>query len=203
MYLKPDSLIMRHVECAYCGSTGDDIFDAQVYDHTFGIRHCSAHSIDAKRDVRAYLHTVNRVRISDVLLHPVLGNFLDYFKSPVSIRRTSGLVDGGWTLNMPEWRNQTLIGLTEGEWYMPLIQLETGITKNILISSLLDVGVAECNPGMIGERIPGVLALLKEGVYKADHDAQQLAGEEHRLVESEGVALALVNGEITRIWAGE
>jgi hypothetical protein len=56
---------------------------------------------------------------------------------------------------------------------------------------------------MIGERIPGILALLQLGVYKADHDAQQLAGEEHRLVESEGVALALVNGEITRVWAGE
>jgi hypothetical protein len=203
MYLKPESLIMRRVECTYCGSTGDDIFDAQVYDHTFGIRHCSDHSIDAKRDVRAYLHTVNRVRISDVLNHPVLSGFLELFKSPISIRRTSGLIDGGWTLNMPKWRDETVLGLSEGEWYMPLIQLESGITKNIMISSLLEAGIAACNPRMIGERIPGILVLLQLGIYKADHDAQQLAGEEHRLVESEGVALALVNGEITRIWAGE
>ena len=196
--LLPSSLVMRACACFYCEKEYEND-ERTVGDH-FGIRYCADHKAAAKRDSNAYLHETGRVKMSFALEHPVLGSFLNALTSDTHIRRTSGAVEGRWTLQQERWSDDKALALQNGEWYVPMIHRATETTKGVSIRSLLDERIASLNDASLAAQIPEVLTVLETGVYAADHAAFLAAGVPAVVKETASVVPIFANGTVGRMF---
>ena len=193
--LLPSSLVMRACACFYCEKEYEND-ERTVGDH-FGIRYCADHKAAAKRDSNAYLHETGRVKMSFALEHPVLGPFLNALTSDTHIRRTSGAVEGRWTLQQERWSDDKALALQNGEWYVPMIHRATETTKGVSIRSLLDERIASLNDASLAAQIPEVLTVLETGVYAA---AFLAAGVPAVVKETASVVPIFANGTLGRMF---
>ena len=192
----PCSLVMRTMECFYCGKENEN--DEHTLGNHWGIRYCSDHKASAKRDSNAYLHGAGRIKMSFALAHPVLGHFLNGLKSDTHIRRTSGAVEGRWTLQHELWSDDLALVRQDGDWYVPMIHRATEIRKGVGIRSLLDERIASLNDASLAAQIPEVLTVLDAGVYAEDYAAFLAAGTPGVVGETEGVVPVIANGILGR-----
>jgi hypothetical protein len=190
-FLLPTSLVMRSSTCFYCGA--EDENDERTLGHTFGIRYCAEHKASAKRDSRAYLHSKYKVRVQDALRHEVLGPFFRGLLTEQVIRRTNGVLEGGWTLLTEE---QHAIFYKDDEWRIPMIHRGNDITKGVALSIFQE---ERASPFQVPLQVPLIQETLNEGIYKADYDAQQGASLSH-VPETEGIGLYVNGGEILRLF---
>ena len=199
MPLLPTSLIMRTNECFYCDT--ESINDEKTVGHDFGIRYCTTHRADAIRDSNAYLHAANLVRTQHALDHPVLGSFLSLLKMPVHIRRTSGIIEGGWLLQHEPWSVYTTLRSTnDSEWSVPMIHPTYEIMKYVPLSCFQQEDVKILNDSAISDQIPLIQKLLVEGLYKADYDSYCLEEPTYVVKETQGVIPIVANGRVGRVY---
>lgn len=196
--LLPSSLVMRTRVCFYCEKESQN--DERTVGDNWGIRYCSDHKAAAKRDSNAYLHGAGRVKTSFAITHPVLGSFLNALKSNTHIRRTSGAVEGRWTLQYELWSNDKHLLLQNGEWYVPMIHRATETTKRVAIRSLLDDRIASLNDAALLKQIPEVLTVLDAGVYAEDFAAFLATGTPDVVGETRGVVPVIANGTLGRMF---
>jgi hypothetical protein len=189
---------MRACACFYCGKDYEN--DERTLGDTWGIRYCADHKAAAKRDSNAYLHKAGRVKLSFALAHPVLGPFLEALQSETHIRRSSGAVEGRWTLHYEVWNDDKALVRTDGEWYVPMIHRATETRKGVSIRSLLDERIASLNDASIAAQIPEVLTVLDAGVYAEDYAAFLAAGTPGVVGETKGVVPVIANGTLGRIF---
>ena len=194
----PCSLVMRSCACFYCEKENEN--DEHTLGNHWGIRYCSDHKAAAKRDSNAYLHGAGRVKVWFALSHPVLEPFLNALKSETHIRRTSGAVEGRWTLHEEVWSDEKHIVRQDGDWYVPMIHRATDTTKGVGIRSLLDERIASLNDAALTNQIPSVLAALDAGVYAEDYAAFLAAGAPAVVRETAGVVPVIANGTLARLF---
>lgn len=201
----PCSLVMRAARCFYCSNS--HVGDELTLGDAFGIRHCEDHRATAKRDSRAYLHERRIVIVRDAASHAVLGPFLELFHSDTWIRRSGGNLENGWKapfatadlLAEPCKRTLPLFVFLEGEWRIKL-RLGEELAKAVGLSAFEEPEVAALNNHAIQEQVGRIRALLEEGIYKADYEAQ-LGVTPSTVRESDGIIHAFYNGAPVRMWA--
>lgn len=198
MPILPTTLIMRTNKCFYCGA--ESINDEKTLGHDFGIRYCTTHRSDAKRDSNAYLHAANLVRTQHALAHTVLGPFLSLLKTSTYIQRTSGVVENGWILQHDPWSVYTTLRSTENEWSVPMIQPATEIMKYVPLSCFQQDNIKALNNPAISEQIPLVQKTLVDGLYKADHATYCLEQSTQFVPETVGVVPIVANGRVGRVY---
>jgi hypothetical protein len=182
---------MRPTRCFYCDTESEN--DEQTLGHTFGIRYCAEHKADAKRDSNAYLHVVRRVKIRDGLNHDVLGPFLKLLTSDQSIRRTSGLVEGGWVLSKNEdLVDRSTIFFRDEKWHIPMVHAGHDLVKAVRLSDF--------ETPAIRDQLPVIQALLEDGIYK--HDFLQQQDLPSSVPEQEGISYCVVDGQVRRVFLG-
>ena len=169
--LEPTSLVMRKVECFYCGAGNPTVVLIQ---HLFGIKSCDLHKKIAKRDCNAYLHRNGLVTWSSALQIPCIKKLideLDLLPNGFPVRRTNLSIDPGWKVNVKDFiYDRTFIEYCEGEWTIPVIKGE--LQKKIKLLDLNNTIIM--NEIHVSTEFPINLATtlitLMEGVYKKDSD---------------------------------
>jgi len=169
MSIVPSSLIMRTLTCFYCGKSNKN--DEYTFGIQIGIRYCSEHELDAKRDSRAYLHHQKKVRTRHALVHPILGPFLELLKTDTHIRRTSGAIENGWTLQHEFYSDQTTLNYMDDSWSVPMIHRESETIRYVSLSTFLEPELKAVNNPALAEQIQPILTVLNDGIYKEYHDA--------------------------------
>jgi len=188
-FLYPTSLVMRATRCFYCDTEYEN--DEVTLGHRFGIRYCTEHKAAAKRDSNAYLHVEQRVKIRDGLNHAVLGPFLRLLASDQSIKRSSGLVEGGWVLSKNEESpERSTIFFIEGTWHIPMVHDGHELAKAVKLSDF--------ETPAIQDQIPAIRTLLEDGIYKDDFLQQQELPSS--VPEQEGISYCMVDGQIRRVF---
>lgn len=193
--MNPCSLVMRKAVCFYCGKEQEA--DELTIGHHFGIRYCSDHKADAKRDSNAYLHRTNRVKASDAIKHSLTGPFFQAL-SHAHIRRSSGSIEGGWRFQKG-FVIDTMIQWSNGDWFIPMTHDASETTKSVPLSMFAEEEVRVKNDTRIGSLVDTVRSVLKEGIYKGDSDSQPITTD---IAETEGVQLCYSGGEIGRVFTG-
>uniref|UniRef100_A0A6C0APW5 Uncharacterized protein n=1 Tax=viral metagenome TaxID=1070528 RepID=A0A6C0APW5_9ZZZZ len=191
--MNPCSLVMRKAVCFYCGKEQEA--DERTIGHHFGIRYCSDHKADAKRDSNAYLHRTKRVRASDALKHDVIGPFFQAL-SHVHIRRSSGVVEGGWRFQKG-FVIDTMIHWSKGDWIIPMTHDASETIKSVPLSMFAEEAVRNKNDTRIGDLVDTVRSVLEEGVYKSDSESTTPVQE---VLESENIHLCYSNGLVGRVF---
>lgn len=185
--LEPFTLVMRYAKCYYCGSHNYN--DIYIGDR-FGIRHCTDHTSWAKRDCDAYLHGNEMVRLEDLDTHPILKQFKDGFSSGISILRSSGVLEGGWTIykNITYLEHAKLIVKKGGDWLVPVEERVTYKCKHVPIATL---GYKENGDKFPSELLSNVIDILEHGIYKNAYECHEnlkqlqtgaTVAEEHPLI---------------------
>jgi len=182
---------MRSTRCFYCVAESEN--DEQTLGHTFGIRYCAAHKAAAKRDSKAYLHVERRVKIKDALIHEALGPVLKLLTSDQSIRRSSGLVEGGWVLSSNEESpERSTIFFIDEKWHIPMIHEGHELVKAVRLSDF--------ETPAIRDQIPVIQALLEDGIYKHEFLLQQDLPSS--VPEQEGISYCVADGQVRRVFLG-
>ena len=202
--LEPTSLIMRKVECFYCGA-GDPTF--VLIRHLFGIKSCDLHKRIAKRDCNAYLHRNGLVTWSSALQIPCIKKLideLDLLPNGFPVRRTNLSIDPGWKVNVKDFMyDRTFIEYREGEWTIPVIKGELQKTIKLLDlnNTIIMNGIHLSNEFPI--HLATALITLMEGVYKKDSDEYNEAFASQGLkepLEISGVSEIEFEGRQVRIY---
>ena len=106
-----------------------------------------------------------------MLVHPDTKPFFDALPATFPTIRSSGAKDDGWMIPTGSWASDILIGQTAaGDWYMPIDKVEANgdrFQRSAPFKSSLDAGV----PGVTAERVAALVAVLDEGIYRADVNA--------------------------------
>ena len=184
MAIEPSTLVMRTLTCFYCGkeSEHDERTSSQ-----FGIRYCTDHKSDAHRDVRAYLHRVKKVRTQHALVHPILGPFLNLLKTDTHIRRTSGAIENGWTLQHEAWSDYSTLNVIEDTWFVPMIHRESETIRYVSLITFLEPDLAAVNNLALAGQIQPILTVLNDGIYKEHYDAVVQLQPPSLVQETDGV----------------
>ena len=166
----PNSLVMCHMACSICGKKmPDGVYSAHV-SRLFGIQHCENHAKEANRDVCAYMHKLQVIRMADTYTHPQLKPLFDILRNGVSVKRSSGMVDPDWKIDDDPFSTPNLIKRQGDEWYATFCKMgNDGLTKGVPFSTLFD----ETQPESL-QILNTALSAMNEGIYKADADAHDL-----------------------------
>ena len=145
-----------------------------VYD-LFGIIACDVHSDDASRDVSAWMHRNQQVRLVYARTVEGIKPFFDALPVTFSIRRSSGAIDGGWCLPTEYGALWARLKCIDGVWNIPVEKTEGEDKWNRFVSlaSFLEQEVAVL--GITAEVVAAAVAILDSGLYKADADAAAIA----------------------------
>jgi hypothetical protein len=179
---------MRTLACFYCGKESER--DEYSTGQHIGIRYCTDHKSDAHRDVRAYLHRVKKVRTQHALVHPILGSFLNLLKQNTYIRRTSGAIEDGWTLQHEAWSDCSTLNVIEDTWFVPMIHRESETIRYVSLITFLEpelVAANAVNNPDLAEQIQPILTVLNDGIYKEHYDAVVQLRESTLIQETDGV----------------
>lgn len=189
--LLPTSLVMRQAACFYCGADYEN--DEVTLGDTIGIRYCATHKEDAQRDSRAYLHSERKVRLQDLLSHDVVGPFFRSLEAEEQIvRRTNGVLQGGWTLSLG---GEGTVLYAKGDWCIPMIHRAHHILKGVALSQFAETG----NDPTMSSLVPVVQECLTNGIYRTEETPRSRAVKPD---ETPGVALCVYNGRVGRILVG-
>jgi hypothetical protein len=167
--LIPASLCMRVCACFYCGSS-TNYQDVNI-EYLYGIRTCPDHKAWAERDCRAHCHRLKTVPLAWIADSPKLAPILEQFKNrTISVRRSSGDLDSGWTLGSTSRYESDYIQKCKDVWALPLVNIDKEVQKKVSIQDILRE-----NPELNATVFEEAIVALEDGIYKAEFDAHTLA----------------------------
>jgi hypothetical protein len=155
--------------CAYCGVAA---FGHHMVEDLYGIIACDAHSEDAARDICAWMHRNGQVQLITAKTLDGIKPFFDALPASFSIRRSSGAIDGGWSLPTGYSAVWARMKRVAGLWAIPVEKMEANGDKwsrYACLSAFLEQDVAV--PGITVEVVAAATVVLDSGVYKADWEA--------------------------------
>ena len=201
--LEPQSLVMTRSECFYCfGEEGDKCY---TISYNYGIKSCNQHYASSVRDCKAYMYRNGFVIINAIYKMEQFAPFFDYLKKGFSVRRTNGVIEPGWSLNLGHGRHNEIMRYDEsvGKWIIPVRNEDLDLTKRIYVDDFLIPEILSTLGGGFAEKLQEFLVMLKN-VYKEESERYdelvdknkptQVSDEESGLVRN-----ALLDGQIVRV----
>jgi hypothetical protein len=168
--LEPQSLVLTRSECFYCfASEGDKCFT--IWDN-FGIKTCNIHYLLSIRDCNAYMHRTKVVLIQDLKGLVELKPYLDVILNDFPIKRSSGLIDDGWRLDVgTSWDKQIIqYDSVADDWIIPVKQECSGFIKRLHIKDLMIPEILNKVPPNFEENFRQLSCLCDNGIYKKDYE---------------------------------
>ena len=168
--LEPQSLVLTRAECFYCfAPDGNKCFT--IWDN-FGIKTCTVHYPLSIRDCKAYMHREKVVLMCDLKRIEELQPYLDFILEGFPIKRTSGVIDDGWNLNLGDsWGSETMrYNKTKEEWIIPVKQNISGLSRSIYINDLFIPEILTKVPPNFETNFRQFISVIDKGIYKADYE---------------------------------
>jgi len=184
--LEPQSLVLTRAECFYCfASEGDKCF---TIGDNFGIKTCNIHYLLSIRDCNAYMHRTGVVLLRDLKNIEALQPYISTILSVFPIKRSSGLIDDGWTLDVGEiWNSQTMkYDRTKGEWIIPVKQECSGLCKRIYCSDLFIPEILNKVPPNFEENFRQFISVLDKGIYTDDNNLYTMLVDNNKPINAYG-----------------
>ena len=168
--LEPQSLVLTRTECFYCFAVEGEKC-CTIWDN-FGIKTCNIHYPLSIRDCNAYMHRTGVVLIRDFKEIEALQPYLPTVLTVFPIKRTSGLIDDGWNLDVGEiWNSQTMkYDKTKDEWIIPVKQECSGLCKRIYCSDLFIPEILNKVAPNFETNFRQFISELNKGIYRADYE---------------------------------
>uniref|UniRef100_A0A6C0KW42 Uncharacterized protein n=1 Tax=viral metagenome TaxID=1070528 RepID=A0A6C0KW42_9ZZZZ len=192
--LTPINLIMTRMCCFYCNGPQDNII---CVGDRMGLKTCTHHSGWANRDCNAWLAKEQVVRLSDARRHPGLKPFVEEADKGFSVRRTSGVIESGWTLQTPiVFLYPPMVRYSAGEWHLPC-RTTNDVEKMVPLSQFIDLGSEDMREFALTAK-----GILDAGIYSkdyADHMEYFQSGID-MVAELPEVSMAEFEGELLRVW---
>jgi hypothetical protein len=200
---EPISLVMRKMECFYCGAENTG---SKTVDRLYGIKHCRIHEIVAVRDCNAYLQRQGHVRIDDAFKNAAISRFMMVIKDNPTfpVERSDGSIENNWSLETDSWESRAYISKNvDGKWSIPVKKNTENLYKYVPIINFLKPEIAGkmLLPAAWHQVIEDTLETLIDGVYKADQEAYEKALnlDSSPLHEIDGVHVTEFEGRAVRI----
>ncbi len=153
--MAPSRLVMISTTCFYCSA---ESWNDELVHRLFGIRHCQHHTWEAERDVKDYLREHQIIRMRDGSQHPVLGPFLAALTPTITVRRSSGVLEGDWFLpwTSPIVEERPLFWKSSRGWGFHLTNGE--VEKFGPLEELRHIPAVD-------QMLPEVFQVLEAGIY--------------------------------------
>ena len=167
--LNPRSLVMTRCECFYCFAIPDT--HVVEIEYNFGIKACDNHKEAAIRDCNAYQHRMKFISLRQATTHPKLKPFFDCLPSTFPVKRTSGLIEDDWTLNLGVFPITEYLGFDKIKdgWVIPVMKKSAGICKKILLSDFIQPEILAKLPVDFSTKLGDFIVILNHGVYAEDN----------------------------------
>jgi hypothetical protein len=148
---------------------------------------CDDHLDSGKRDVKAFFHDSNVVKMDDFLQQ-----FPFFNSASLRIKRSDGSLTEGCTPRLSTIEEYTFIAKMKdiGPWSIPVSWPQNGIfmSKYVPFENLHEQG------NMSQADLENILTVLDNGVYKAEFEARAAAGDQKEFKEAQGIRQAYVEG---------
>ena len=165
--LEPQSLVMTRSECFYCfASEGTKCFT--IWDN-FGIKTCNVHYPLSVRDCKAYMHRENIVSVRDIKDCVELEHLHDIILAEFPIKRSSGLIDDGWSLNLEDY-GEIMSYHDSNNWIIPIKRAISGHIRRIYICDLMIPEILKKVPPNFETKFHQFVEIINRGIYKSDND---------------------------------
>lgn len=167
--LLPSSLVMRKMECFYCGAEDTKVV---MISYLFGMKTCDLHERWANRDCKAYMHTEGIVLLKDARKIAVIDTFCSVLKNnKFSVERSNLTVDPGWELDECDYPVYSSFCRNGEKWGVPVKHVGQHLYKKTPIINFLRPEIIETLtiPANWSEIIEGTIDVLIEGIYLAEH----------------------------------
>ena len=199
----PTTLIMRPSLCFYCPQP--PTLQCLLGPHE-GILCCAAHLTDAQRDTDAHMARMNMVRLGDAKTDPNLERLLAGLETTFKIRRSSGLIEPGWSL-LNDIQLWNYFRKYDGQWYLSAMKIEENGDRNrrqIPLSMFLEPELEL--PGVSAADIFAGIAALDAGFYNEALASQEILATAGAVISEQidapnsGIVSAIINGKECRVF---
>jgi len=201
--LEPQSLVMTRSECFYC--FGEEGVKCYTISNNYGIKSCNQHFASSVRDCKAFMYRNGFVRINDIYKMEQFAPFFDYLKDGFSVKRASGLIEPGWSLNLGYGCAKELIKYDEsvGKWIIPVMKDDHDLIKRIYVDDFLIPEILLTLKDGFKEKLQEFLVMLKN-VYKEESERYDTLVDNNKPTkvsdkEAGIVQSALIDGVVARV----
>lgn len=189
----PYSLVLQRSVCAYCNKDLPQQLASLVW-WNFGIIHCPEHQDSAKVDICAFMHKHKYVAMRDALRNPVLAPLFEILQRGVSVVRSNGQLQPGWTLLVDMFSPTCRLEGANGQWFCKFVREEDDIQKTVPLNSLFTQDGSPSEKNILIDAI----AALDAGIYK-DTAMRQVQDPESP-TETLNVVSLMVDGRPCRVF---
>ena len=159
--LSPESLAMVPDNCLYCYSE----IDVKSFEirHSYGIKACLSCYVYAERDSNAFMHREGIIPVDYAMEHHALKDFTNILLKEFHVKRSSGLIEVGWTLDTGSKINRKFFVYDTATkvWLIPV--KKNNLTKSISIYEIMHNFPQ--NTKCVAEN---AIKVMNTGVYIAD-----------------------------------
>ena len=171
----PIKLTMRTWTCDYCNQPATRRHEVLCFTH--GILTCD-NEIDivrANRDINAYLHVFNLVKINDFFKMCTIIND----KSIISVVRSDGsITEGGKILLDDDFGYHSFIKkASDGDWYIPVTFNTFDNSQHMKLMAIKHL----THSGVSQLVIDQIISTLDKGIYKHDYDQYEIASVNQKM----------------------
>jgi len=167
--LLPSSLVMRKMECFYCGAEDTKVV---MIAYLFGIKTCDLHKSWANRDCKAYMHTEGTAMLKDARKIEIIDQFCSVLKnSKFCVERTNLSLDPEWELDECDYPVYSSFWRTGERWGVPVKNKKQNLYKKTPIINFLrpEVIASLQVPANWSEIVEGTIDTLLQGIYLAEY----------------------------------
>lgn len=165
---EPRSLIMRQQACDYCRESPEEGGPFIGIQHAFGILCCNQHVPLAQRDCKAWRARNNRVGFWDAMKDPRVNAFFVALDTRFPVLRSSGDIDHGWKVLLPESCSPHDIGKKRNDEWMFTVEAcdpSRDLQKAVAFEDYLRDDLASHFPEGIKELAQAAIDALDAGIY--------------------------------------
>jgi len=134
------------------------------------------------------MHRTGIVLLRDLKTIEALQPYISTILSVFPIKRTSGLIDDGWTLDVGEiWNSQTMkYDRAKDEWIIPVKQECSGLCKSIYCSDLFIPEILNKVPTNFEENFRQFITVLNKGIYAEDNNLYAMLVDNNKPINTYG-----------------
>jgi len=157
--LSPQSLTLPD-NCFYCNETHVRSFEIR---HNYGIKACFRCGRYAVRDINAFMHREGIIPVDYAMEHNTLKDFTNVLLEEFHVKRSSGVIEIGWTLDTGSKLNRKFFVYDTATkvWLIP-------VKKNNLTKSISVYEIMHNFPQNTRYIAENAIKVMNTGVYIAD-----------------------------------
>jgi hypothetical protein len=134
------------------------------------------------------MHRTGVVLLRDLKNIEALRPYISTILSVFPIKRSNGLIDDGWSLDVGEiWNSQTMkYDKSKDEWIIPVKQECSGLCKRIYCCDLFIPEILDKVPPNFEENFRQFISVLNKGIYIDDNNLYTMLVDNNKPINAYG-----------------